>query len=169
MSCMMPFIFCAPWLMPMANTRKGTRTEYGSSSSSRARQHAQLPHHRDQRAGDHQRVLRTQRVYQNTISPAIAAARRRTPDLRQAFDQVAHHLGEAGDVDVDAVVGVLGAQLFQLLRQRGVVEFAAGSGSRPVSGTISALDWKSAPPAGRLPRSARCSGAPAASLAGVPS
>ncbi|MNE42201.1 hypothetical protein D3C80_1363120 [compost metagenome] len=32
MSCMMPFIFCAPWLMPMANTRKGTSTEYGSSS-----------------------------------------------------------------------------------------------------------------------------------------
>ena len=29
---MMPFIFCAPWLMPMANTRKGTSTEYGSSS-----------------------------------------------------------------------------------------------------------------------------------------
>ena len=31
-SCMMPFIFCAPWLMPMANTRKGTRMEYGSSA-----------------------------------------------------------------------------------------------------------------------------------------
>ena len=29
---MMPFIFCAPWLMPMANTRKGTRIEYGSSA-----------------------------------------------------------------------------------------------------------------------------------------
>ncbi|MNC35153.1 hypothetical protein D3C75_836260 [compost metagenome] len=27
MSCMMPFIFCAPWLRPMANTRKGTRIE----------------------------------------------------------------------------------------------------------------------------------------------
>ncbi|MNG21647.1 hypothetical protein D3C84_1060380 [compost metagenome] len=27
MSCMMPFIFCAPWLRPMANTRKGTKIE----------------------------------------------------------------------------------------------------------------------------------------------
>ena len=26
-SCMMPFIFWAPWLMPMAKTRNGTRTE----------------------------------------------------------------------------------------------------------------------------------------------
>ncbi|MNR51103.1 hypothetical protein D3C85_1707300 [compost metagenome] len=27
MSCMMPFIFCAPWLRPMAKTRNGTRIE----------------------------------------------------------------------------------------------------------------------------------------------
>ena len=26
-SCMIPFIFCAPWLMPIANTRNGTRIE----------------------------------------------------------------------------------------------------------------------------------------------
>lgn len=31
MSCMMPFIFCAPWLMPIANTRNGTSIENGSS------------------------------------------------------------------------------------------------------------------------------------------
>ncbi|MNR43129.1 hypothetical protein D3C85_1617210 [compost metagenome] len=32
MSWRMPFIFCEPWLMPMANTRNGTRIEYGSSA-----------------------------------------------------------------------------------------------------------------------------------------
>ncbi|MCY1438060.1 hypothetical protein D9M71_542440 [compost metagenome] len=32
MSCMMPFIFCAAWDTPMANTRNGTRMEYGSSA-----------------------------------------------------------------------------------------------------------------------------------------
>ncbi|MCY1376031.1 hypothetical protein D9M69_634910 [compost metagenome] len=26
-SCMTPFIFCAPWLMPMAKIRNGTRIE----------------------------------------------------------------------------------------------------------------------------------------------
>ena len=36
MSCMMPFIFCAPWLTPMAKTRNGTRIEYGSSSKPKA-------------------------------------------------------------------------------------------------------------------------------------
>ena len=36
MSCMIPFIFCAPWLTPMAKTRKGTRIEYGSSSKPKA-------------------------------------------------------------------------------------------------------------------------------------
>ncbi|MDT4805053.1 hypothetical protein D3C85_1576000 [compost metagenome] len=32
MSCMMPFIFWAPWLTPMAKIRNGTRMEYGLSS-----------------------------------------------------------------------------------------------------------------------------------------
>ena len=55
MSCMMPFIFCAPWLTPIAKTRKGTRIEYGSSSKPKRRHQAQLPDHGHQRAGHHQR------------------------------------------------------------------------------------------------------------------
>jgi hypothetical protein len=36
-SCVMPFIFWTPWLMPIANTRNGTSIEYGSSANPSAR------------------------------------------------------------------------------------------------------------------------------------
>ncbi|MNG27882.1 hypothetical protein D3C85_1816760 [compost metagenome] len=36
MSCITPFIFCAPCDTPMAKIRKGTRIEYGSRAKPRA-------------------------------------------------------------------------------------------------------------------------------------
>ena len=62
MSCMMPFIFCAPWLTPIANTRNGTRIEYGSSSkpSSATRPSCHTTATSEQATTS--AVLRTQRV-----------------------------------------------------------------------------------------------------------
>jgi hypothetical protein len=85
---MMPFIFCAPWLMPMANTRKGTRIEYGSSAkpSVGSRPICQTTAIND--AATTSTVERTQRVNPNTIAAAMATASAkntstaRTPSIR---------------------------------------------------------------------------------------
>ncbi len=72
---MMPFIFCAPWLMPMANTRNGTRIEYGSSSKPSA---ATRPSCQTTATSEQARtsvVERAQRVYRPMIMAAISAAR----------------------------------------------------------------------------------------------
>ena len=71
---MMPFIFCAPWLMPIANTRNGTRIEYGSSSKPNA---ATSPSCHTTATSEHastSTVERTQRVYSPMIAAAISAA-----------------------------------------------------------------------------------------------
>ena len=74
---MMPFIFCAPWLMPMANTRNGTSTEYGSSSKPKV---GNMPSNHTTAIKEQittSKVLRTQRVYQysTAVQMAIATAK----------------------------------------------------------------------------------------------
>ena len=62
MSCMMPFIFCAPCDTPMANTRKGTRIEYGSSSKPKAATSPSCHSTATSEQASTSAVLRTQRV-----------------------------------------------------------------------------------------------------------
>jgi hypothetical protein len=73
-SCMMPFIFCAPWLMPIANTRKGTRIEYGSSAKPSVGSRPSCQTTATSEAVTTSSVERTQRVNQNTAAVAMATA-----------------------------------------------------------------------------------------------
>ena len=72
---MMPFIFCAPWLTPMAKTRKGTRIEYGSSSKPSAATSPSCQTTATSEQAITSAVERTQRVYSQMIAVAISAAR----------------------------------------------------------------------------------------------
>ena len=102
MSCMMPFIFCAPCDTPIANTRNGTRIENGSSSKPNKRDQPELPHHRDERAGDHQR--RAAHATGVGVDDRGGDQRRHAEEhhhLDQAVDQLADQLGEADHVHLD--------------------------------------------------------------------
>ena len=63
MSCMMPFIFCAPCDTPIAKTRNGTRIEYGSSSKPNSATSPSCQTTATSEQAMTSAVLRTQRVY----------------------------------------------------------------------------------------------------------
>ena len=74
MSCMMPFIFCAPCDRPIEKIRKGTRIEYGSSTKPSRRISPSSHTTPSSALATSSSVLRQQRVYARMISAAIAAA-----------------------------------------------------------------------------------------------
>ncbi|MNR26311.1 hypothetical protein D3C85_1435140 [compost metagenome] len=71
---MIPFIFCAPWLMPMANTRKGTRTEYGSSSKPIRATSPNCQITATSEQATTRKVLRMHRVYQYNTAAVMMMA-----------------------------------------------------------------------------------------------
>ncbi|MCY1433131.1 hypothetical protein D9M71_491520 [compost metagenome] len=86
-------------------------------------QQAQLPDHRHQRAEHHQHgTAHTARVSVEHHRGDQDGDSEEQQDLLQAFDQVTHFLGEAGDVDIDAVALVLRPQCLQVIGQHPVVQ-----------------------------------------------
>ena len=91
-------------------------------------QQAQLPHHRHQRTGHHDEGgAHATRVGKQHAGADDQRQREEQAHLAHALDEVAHHLGKADDVDVDALALVLGAQLFQLAAKFAVVQRLAGA------------------------------------------
>ncbi len=74
MSCMMPFIFCAPWLKPIEKMRNGTRIEYGSSTKPNTCIRPSSHSTPSSALAIKSSVLRQQRVCSTMMQPAIAAA-----------------------------------------------------------------------------------------------
>ena len=143
MSCMMPFIFCAPCDTPIANTRNGTRIENGSSSkpSSATRPSCQTTATSEQ-AIDQRRAAHAARVGVDDRGGDQRGDAEERHHLDQAVDQLADQLGEADDVDLDlrrllaarpcstACASSYLARIFSssTLRQAVVVDALAGAG-----------------------------------------
>jgi len=87
------------------------------------RQHAGLPGHGDERARHHQRgAARAAGVGVQHAGADHQRDREEGQHLAQSLDEVAHHLGEPGDVDRDRVAVVLRAQVLEPPLQLAVVQ-----------------------------------------------
>ena len=96
-------IFCTPCDTPMAKIRKGTRRPERIYAVAEQHQRAELPRHRDDGADDrHHRHFQRLHVVPDGQQREQDGDDGEDDDRHRAVGDVAHHLGEADHVHVDA-------------------------------------------------------------------
>ncbi len=89
-------------------------------------QHAELPHHGDQRSRHHQGSgTHATCVPEHHCRGDGYRKGEKQQDRAHALDQVSDNLGESGDMDADALTLVLRAQRLKPLRKLRVIKWAA--------------------------------------------